>query len=298
VPLLRPASARDADFQATVRELAPDLMLVVSYGELLDQPFLDIAPALNVHGSLLPRHRGASPIQTAILEGDPETGVSLQRIVLALDAGDLVHEKRTAIGLDETSGQLFERLAVLGAEAALEALELVESGRATYTPQDPALVTHCRKIKKDAGRIDWSRPSAELLRLVRGLSPWPSAQTHLVADGRSLKIHRARAAEQPAGATPGSVLEAGPRFVVATGDGAIELLDVQLQGKRAMGAADLLRGLRLEPGEQLGDPNKGPGELPSDPNKGPGDQPSDPNPNPGELPSDPKLNTDSNREGA
>jgi methionyl-tRNA formyltransferase len=272
VPLLRPASARDADFQAAVRALAPDLMLVVSYGELLDQAFLDIAPALNVHGSLLPRHRGASPIQTAILEGDPETGVSIQRIVLALDAGDVVHERRTPIGPDETSGELFERLGELGAEAALEALAQLEAGTATYTPQDPARVTHCRKIKKDAGRIDWSRPTIELQRLVRGMSPWPSAQTYLseVHGGRSLKVHRARACSDRAGATPGEVLEAGPRFVVATGDGALELLEVQLEGKRALGADELLRGLRLAPGEQLG-PTPGPSNTANETNDEPGE---------------------------
>ena len=245
-----------------VRELEPDLMLVVSYGELLDQAFLDIAPAYNVHGSLLPRHRGASPVQAAILGGDEETGVSIQRIVLALDAGDVIHEKRTAIGPDETAGELFERLAELGAEAALEALELLEAGGVEHAPQDPELVTHCKKIKKEAGRIDWARPALELLRLVRAMAPWPSGQTSLPESlgGKGLKVHRARACDVDAsgaeGARPGTVLEAGPRLVVACGEGAapgaIELVEVQLEGKRAMAAGDLLRGLRLEVGSVLG----------------------------------------------
>lgn len=255
VPLLRPTSARDAAFQAELADLAPDLMLVVSYGELLDEAFLALAPALNVHGSLLPRHRGASPVQAAILAGDAETGVSIQRIVKALDAGDVLHERRTPIGPDETAGELFERLAALGAEAALEALALVEDGRATYAPQDPDLVTHCRKIKKDAGRVDWTRPADELARLVRAMAPWPSAQAQLPEDlgGKGLKIHRARALVDGhgAGVTPGTVLTADVRFVVACGDGALELLDVQLEGKRAMPAADLLRGLRLGAGVVL-----------------------------------------------
>ncbi len=253
--MLRPTSARDDEFKQQVRDLEPDLMLVVSYGELLDQDFLDIAPAYNVHGSLLPRHRGASPVQAAILAGDPETGVSVQRIVLALDAGDVVHEERIPIGSEETAGELFERLAELGATAALAALELIEAGTANHTPQDPELVTHCRKIKKDAGALDWTRPADELLRLVRAMSPWPSGQTRLPASlgGKGLKVHRARRAEaDAAGAQPGTVLEAGPRFVVAAGDGgALELTDVQLEGKRAMAAPDLLRGLRLETGAVL-----------------------------------------------
>ena len=260
--MLRPTSARDADFQREVAALEPDLMLVVSYGELLDQAFLDLAPAYNVHGSLLPRHRGASPVQAAILAGDTETGVSIQRIVLALDAGDVVHERRTPIGEEETAGELFDRLAELGATAALEALELLEAETATPTPQDEDLVTHCRKIKKDAGVVDWSRTAAELARLVRAMSPWPSAQTRLPESlgSKGLKVHRARALEGTDGA-PGTVLEAGERFVVAAGAGALELLDVQLEGKRAMPAADLLRGLRLELGVVLGAPTGTAGEA-------------------------------------
>ena len=264
VLLIQPASAKDVDFQQAIRELKPDVMMVVSYGEILNQDFLDIAPALNVHGSLLPRHRGASPIQTAILEGDKETGVSIQRIVLALDAGDILHEKRITIESDQTAGTLFERLEILGTEAALEALELVESGKAVFEPQDESAATHCHKIKKGMGQMDWSRSSAELDCHIRGMNPWPSAQTSL-EDGRGLKIHRADvlegeelaaargliATEHPL-AGPGTVIEAKNRLLVTTGDGVLELHDVQLAGKRSMPAADLLRGLSLAVGSRLG----------------------------------------------
>jgi methionyl-tRNA formyltransferase len=261
VLLIQPASAKDEDFQRTIRELKPDVMIVASYGEILNQSFLDIAPALNVHGSLLPRHRGASPIQTAILEGDTETGVSIQRIVLALDAGDILHEKRTPIAATETAGQLFARLETLGSEAAVEALELLDSGQAKYAPQDESAMTHCRKIVKQMGQVDWQRNSAELDCHVRGMNPWPSAQTSL-EDGRGLKIHRATPLSgtelteampsEEARMAPGTVIEAKKRFLVRTGDGVLELHDVQLAGKRAMPSADLLRGLDLAVGSKLG----------------------------------------------
>lgn len=250
-----PKGARDEAFQDQLRALEPDVIVVASFGELLDQRFLDLALVLNVHGSLLPRHRGASPVQAALLAGDTETGVSIQRVVLALDAGDVLHQKRCAIHPDDTAGELFERLAKLGAEALPEALELVASGNATYTPQDPAAVTVCRKLQKDAGRIDWASDSEALERLVRAMSPWPSAFTEL-EDGRVLKIHRVSIADAPARAenppAPGTVLEAKGRLLVATRSGALELHEVQLAGKRAMPAADFLRGQRLEPGLRLG----------------------------------------------
>ena len=258
MPLLHPPApkgARDVEFQDQLRALAPDVIVVASFGELLDQSFLDLALVLNVHGSLLPRHRGASPVQAALLAGDTETGVSIQRVVLALDAGDVLLAKRCAIQPDDTAGAMFDRLAQLGAEALLEALARLETDAATSTPQDPAQITHCKKLQKDAGHVDWDRTSAELERLVRAMSPWPAAFTEL-EDGRVLKIHRASIAERPGpnddSPAPGMVLEAGSRLLVATRDGALDLSEVQLAGKRALTAAEFLRGQRLEPGTQLG----------------------------------------------
>lgn len=254
VPLLHPpkeGGAKSAAFKASIAAHKPDVIVVASFGEILDAEFLDLALVLNVHGSLLPRHRGASPVQAALLAGDTETGVTVQRVVLALDAGDILHQKRCAIEPDDTADSLFERLAKLGAEALPEALQLVESGDASYTPQDPAGVTVCRKLKKDAGQIDWARPAADLERLVRAMAPWPSAITTL-ADGRTLKIHSARIAAPAEDAAPGTLLQAGPRLIVATGSGALELESVQVAGKRAMPAADFLRGNPLEAGTRLG----------------------------------------------
>lgn len=262
IELLRPARASDPAFLDLLRAREPDVCLVASYGELLTQDFLDVpaVATLNVHGSLLPRWRGASPVQAAILAGDRVTGVTIQRVVLALDAGDVLHALETPIGERETGGELFARLAELGGRAAVEALALVASGEARYEPQDEARVTACRKLKKNDGRIDWARPADELERLVRALNPWPSARTTL-PDGRELSVHRAQrlgdaVSTAPlgdaAGTQPGTILDASGRLVVAAGAGALALLEVQLAGKTTMDAGAFLRGARLTAGERLG----------------------------------------------
>lgn len=254
VPLLHPprdGGAKDVNFKAQLRGYNPDVIVVASFGELLDAEFLDLALVLNVHGSLLPRHRGASPVQAALLAGDLETGVTIQRVVLALDAGDVLLQRSCPIKPSDTARQLFDRLANLGAEALSEALQLIDSGAAKYTPQDPARVTTCRKLKKDAGHINWARPAAEIERLVRAMSPWPCANTEL-ADGRSLKVHSARLLADTVTSPPGTLVEAGPKLVVAAALGAIELTEVQVSAKRAMSAADFLRGNPLNVGDQIG----------------------------------------------
>ena len=254
VVLLRPDTARDPEFQARLTALEPEAMMVASYGEILDDAFLAIAPAFNVHASLLPRHRGASPIQAAILAGDEVTGVSVQRIVQALDAGDVVLSIETAIGPEETAAELFPRLSELGARAAVEALDRVAAGTAVYTPQDPDAVTVCRKLKKEHGRLDWSRSAVELERHVRAMNSWPMARTTLPG-GRSLQVLRARVADTPGRGIPGTVLEADRRLVVAAGPGgtdALECLELRTEGKSAQPAEAWLRGARLEPGVVLG----------------------------------------------
>lgn len=256
IELLRPESARDPAFQAQLRALQPDVLLVASYGELLDDSLLAIAPrgALNVHGSLLPRWRGASPVQAAILAGDARTGVSIQRMVRKLDAGDVLLARETVIESEETGGALTARLAALGAEAALSALDLLRAGRGEFTPQDESLVTHCRKIPKSAGWIDWIQPAAQLARHVRAFTPWPGARSRL-ADGRELTVVRSRAEPEPTDAPrraldPGAIdhdaLERGELRVV-TGAGWLQLLEVQPAGKRALEVGEWLRGARLDP---------------------------------------------------
>jgi len=250
LPVLQPETTKTPEFVDALRQLAPDVLLVASYGELLRTEVLELAPhgALNVHGSLLPRWRGAAPIQAAVAAGDAETGVSIQRMVLALDAGDVLLERRTPIGPEDTAGELFERLARLGGEAAVEALDRLERGEARYTPQDPALVTHASKLQKQDGDLDWARPAVELERLVRAMHPWPGARA-LAPGDRPLVVEAARVVE--GSGEPGALLEAGPRCVVACGEGALELLRVKPAGKKAMAAPDWLRGARLEAGARL-----------------------------------------------
>ena len=255
VPVLQPETTRSPEFVAALRAFEPEVLMVASYGEILREEVLELAPhgALNVHGSLLPRWRGAAPIQRAVAAGDAETGVSIQRMVLALDEGDVLLERRTPIGPEDTSGSLFERLALLGGEAAVEALDRLERGQASYTPQDPTQVTYAPKLKKTDGDVDWSLPAVELERHVRAMHPWPGARA-ATPEGKALVIERARVAklgvaDQP----PGELLEVTPRCVVATGQGSLELIEVKPAGKGAMHAGAWLRGARLESGARLGD---------------------------------------------
>lgn len=263
VPVLQPATTRDEVFEQDLRAFEPDALCVASYGEILRQNILDLAPggALNVHGSLLPRWRGASPVQAAILAGDAETGITIQRMVLALDAGDLIHEVRTPIQAEENAGELAGRLAELGGPALIEALDLIDSKTATYTPQDEAGITVCRKVKKAEGHMDFSRPAEDLLRQIRAMGPWPGAYCHL-ADGRRLVILKAKAltassceesaslVDQNTAQTPGALLP-GPKLCIVSGSQPLELEIVKPEGKAAMAGADFLRGAHLEPGACL-----------------------------------------------
>jgi methionyl-tRNA formyltransferase len=251
--LLTPEKATDPAFLARLRALAPDALLVVAYGKLLRPELLAIPrlASLNVHPSLLPRHRGATPIPAALLAGDAVTGVTIQKVAEELDAGDVLCAVETPIGPEENAGELAQRLAALSGELAERALALVASGRAVYTPQDPARATYCAKLEKEDGLLVWSRPADELARHVRAMTPWPGARA-VLPDGDELAVLRA-AATAGAGA-PGEVLEAGRRFVVACGAGALELLSVQPAGKRPMAGDEFLRGRRYPPGLNLSGP--------------------------------------------
>lgn len=263
VPILQPATTRDEAFEQELRAFKPDALAVASYGEILRQNILDLAPggALNVHGSLLPRWRGASPVQAAILAGDAETGISIQRMVLALDAGDLIHEVRTPIDPEENAGELAGRLAEMGGPALIEALDLIESKQAKYTPQDPDGITVCRKVQKVEGHLDFTRSAEDLLRQVRAMGPWPGAYCHL-DDGRRLVVLKARLAlhaggedsatsvDQNTATGPGSLLP-GSKLCIVSGSRPLELEVVKPEGKGAMAGSDFLRGAHLEPGARL-----------------------------------------------
>ena len=257
--MLQPEKATDPSFLERLRALEPDVLFVVAYGKILRPELLAIPSrvSLNVHPSLLPRHRGASPIQSALLEGDEVTGVTIQKVSEELDAGDILLAVETAVDPDEHAGELAARLAELSAEASERALDRVATGQAVYTPQDDAQATYCRKLEKDQGRIDWRRGAQELRNHVRGMTPWPGARTALPPShaGAELTVLRTRLWETAAAPPgPGSLLDAAGKFVVACGEGALELLEVKPAGKRAMDGEAFLRGARLAPGARLETP--------------------------------------------
>ena len=253
LPVLQPERLRDPAFQDALAALAPDLIVVAAYGRILPPAVLSL-PAhgcINVHASLLPRHRGAAPIAWAILAGDAVTGVTIMAMNEEMDAGDVLLRREVPVAPDETAGTLTNRLAHLGARAIGEAIDGLRSGDIRPVPQPAEGITFAPRVTREQGRIDWQRPAAEIERLVRAFTPAPSAFT--TWDGKVLKVHRARLAA--GSSSPGRVLAAGPDgIVVAAGMGALALCELQLEGRRRLGAAEFLAGQRLSPGACLGAP--------------------------------------------
>jgi methionyl-tRNA formyltransferase len=246
IPVLQPESLRGAEARQVLRDLAPDLMVVVAYGLILPRAVLAIPThgCWNVHASLLPRWRGAAPIQRAIQAGDTETGVGLMQMEAGLDTGPVLLEQRTPIGPDETGGQLHDRLAELGAQVLADGLGLLRAGiRPVPRPQPQEGVTYAHKLDKAEARLDWSRSAEELARTVRAFNPWPVAEA-LVA-GERLRIHGAAAIAADHGAAPGTLLAAGRDGIdIACGSGALRLRVIQREGGRAITAADWLNARR------------------------------------------------------
>lgn len=251
VPVLQPVKAHDPDFVEEIRKLEPDISVVVAYGQILSKKVIDVPKqgTLNIHASLLPALRGAAPIQGAILGGLAETGISIMQMVPALDAGPVLHQVRTPIGPDETYGELAMRLSELAALAIVEALALLSAGAATPKEQDPALVTLAPKITRDAARIDWGEDALQVSRGIRAYDPRPAAFT--TANGAEVKLFRPSLSEGLSG-NPGQVLEAGNELVVACGDGAVRVSEVQPAGRRRMAAGDWTRGRAVAVGDVLG----------------------------------------------
>ncbi len=251
IPVFQPNTLKNEDEQARLRELAPEVIIVVAYGKLLPKAVLDIPPhgCINVHGSLLPRWRGAAPIQWAVIAGDEMAGVTTMQMAEGLDTGDMLLTYETKVGEKETAGELFDRLAQSGAELLTETL--VKLNDITPRPQDDAQSCYAHMLDKQMAVIDWSKSAHEIDCLIRGLNPWPIALTTL--SGERLKVF---AAEKAAGnGEPGTVLEADPKkgLTVACGEGALRLTEIQLVGGKRMKATDFLRGHAIEVGTKLGD---------------------------------------------
>ena len=251
IPVYQPATLKNEEEQEKLRALAPEVIIVVAYGKLLPKAVLDIPPrgCINVHGSLLPRWRGAAPIQWSVIAGDEKAGVTTMQMAEGLDTGDMLLTYETEIGARETAGELFDRLAQAGAELLVRTL--VELDSITPRPQDDSRSCYAHMLDKQMAVIDWAKSAREIDCLIRGLSPWPVALTTL--DGARLKIYAAEPV--PGTGRPGEVLVSDPRkgLTVACGAGALALHEVQLVGGKRMKSADFLRGHAIQTGTILGE---------------------------------------------
>ena len=251
IKVYQPLKVRDEEFVKTLRAYNPDVIVVVAFGQIIPLSILKMPKygCVNIHGSLLPKYRGAAPIQWAVLAGEKETGITTILMDEGIDTGDILLKKTIKIDTDETSGSLFDKLMVLGAETILETLDELEKGSLTPIKQGECPTAYAKMLIKAMGFIDFTRPAKELDCFVRGMDPWPSAYTRL--SGKTLKLWKVRAVE--GGGKAGSVIEIGKEsFTIACGEGAIEVLEVQLEGKKRMSAGDFLKGSTLNIGQELG----------------------------------------------
>jgi methionyl-tRNA formyltransferase len=246
VQVLQPLKIGEASAMAALREMRPDLIVVVAYGQILPKAVLDLPPqgCVNVHTSLLPRWRGAAPIQHAILNGDATTGVTTMYMDERMDTGDIIFQRAEPIRPDDTSASLHERLAALGAKLLVETVEAIADGQAPRTPQDNSRATYAPKLRKEDGRIDWKQPAVAIERQLRAFDPWPGAFTFW--GDTMLKLWRAEVTDGRG--APGEVLS---DFTVATGNGALRVLEAQSAGGKRMSAEDFLRGHRIFKGDVL-----------------------------------------------
>jgi methionyl-tRNA formyltransferase len=248
VAVWQPPKARDDAFVSELRALAPDLIVVAAYGQILPPSILDLPRfgCLNVHTSLLPKYRGAAPIQWAILDDEPETGVTIMKMDAGLDTGGILTTITTPITPEDNAAILHDRLAALGAQLLTTTIPAYVAGRITAQPQDGSRSTYARKITKEDGRLDWKLPARTLWNRVRGLTPWPGTFTNI--DGHLLKIWRA-ALDTTRGGTPGQIMQSDKAgLVVACGEGALRLDELQREGGRRMSAAEFLAGHPLPVG--------------------------------------------------
>ena len=242
MPILQPARIKEREAIEEIRTLAPDVIVVAAYGQILPRDVLEIPKiaCLNLHASLLPRWRGAAPIQAGIASGDRETGITVMYMDEGLDTGDILLQRKSEIQPDDTGESLHDRLGRIAPDALLESLRMLATGTAPRMPQDNTLATYAPKLKREHGKIDWSEPAQAIERKIRAFNPWPGAFMKL--DGANLKIFSASVVDLSG--KPGETLESGKEFIIAAGESALSLGEVQLDGKRRMSAIEFLRGHR------------------------------------------------------
>ena len=251
IPVFQPVKVRTPDAVDHIRELAPDLVVVVAFGQILPQRLLDIPRfgCINVHASLLPRYRGAAPLNWCLINGETETGVTTMQMDAGLDTGDMLLTKRTPIGPDEDARSLHDRMALLGAEALTETLDLLVAGELQPVKQNDADTCYASLLKKESGEIDWRKKPGEIKNLIRGVTPWPGAFTQI--NNLLLKVFTVRTAEGTG--EPGTILAAGRDGIeVACADGSVIIEELQLEGKKRLPAREFLAGYALQPGLRLG----------------------------------------------
>ena len=236
-----------------LKALNADIMVTCAFGQILSQEIIDIAPKgiINVHASLLPKYRGAAPIQWSIINGDKETGVTIMQTEAGIDTGDIICVEKTPISNDETAGELFDRLSLLGANLLVKALDMIESGDATFTKQDDSLATHVKMLKKEDGIIDFSKSAYEIYNFVRGMNPWPCAFTFL--NGKPLKVYSSEIVEFDSPLKFGEVACADSKcgLIISTGNGFIRLKEIQAEGGKRMSDTAYLLGHKIQIGTKL-----------------------------------------------
>ena len=253
IPVFQPVSLKNGTGTEILKKISPDLVIVIAYGKILPDDFLKFPKfgCINIHGSLLPKYRGAAPIQWAVLNGDKEAGVTSMQMDSGIDTGDMLLSEKIEIGENETSEELFERLSFLGAKALEKTLDLLEKNELLPEKQNEAEATYVGMLSKDMSPTDFSKSAQEVHNHIRGLYSWPGATAKL--SGKTLKLHKSVLSPENGNNIPGSVVISDERLVVCCGDNkCIELLEIQLEGKKRMSAADFLRGRKIEKGTVLG----------------------------------------------
>ena len=252
IPVLQPESVRTESFLAEMQALMPDLLVVTAYGKILPQALLDLPRlgAINVHGSLLPKYRGAAPIQWAVINGETETGITIMQMDAGMDTGDILLSAAVPIGKEETAGELFDRLALLGGTILADAVARLKTGRLAARPQEHALASHAPMLAKEMGHLDWTLPARRLHSLIRGVDPWPSAYGCI--DGKRFRFFSPEIVPIRAGAPPGAICRADSQgLLVATGEDCLLIREMQPEGKKRMAAGACLRGLPILPGSRI-----------------------------------------------
>lgn len=253
IPVFQPVKVREPECIEELAKYGADVIVVVAFGQILPARILEMTPygCINVHASLLPKYRGAAPIQWAVIDGEEVSGVTTMQMDEGLDTGDMLLKKEIVLDKEETGGSLHDKLARAGADLCVETLKKLEEGSITPVKQGDSPTAYARMLDKELGRIDWSKDASAIERLIRGLNPWPSAYTSW--EGKTMKIWSAEVSGENTDATPGAVTEVGKDFfAVQTGDGQLKINELQIPGKKRMDAGAFLRGYKVEKGNKLG----------------------------------------------